>query len=182
MKNLIQPKLILFDLDGTMVDTVPDLAHSIDDMMISLGREPCGEVKTRDWIGNGVPRLVKRALLGELNGEPPEADFDKAYPVFLKFYDKYNGEASKLYPGVREGLRALKAEGITLGCVTNKAEQFTLPLLKIFKIDHEFSVVVSGDTLPEMKPDPMPLLYAADKFGLAPNECLTESTLTSSPI
>ncbi|MCP4993612.1 MAG: phosphoglycolate phosphatase [Gammaproteobacteria bacterium] len=167
-----KPKLILIDLDGTLVDSVPDLAHCVDEMMVAIGREPYGEARVRDWVGNGVPRLVKRALVGALEGEPSEADFDQAYPIFLERYAKYNGEASQLYPGVRRGLDALKACEITLGCVTNKAEQFTLPLLKALGIYEDFSIVVSGDSLPKKKPDPMPLLHAADKFGASPDECL----------
>ena len=75
-----KPEMILIDVDGTLVDSVPDLAYCVDEMMAALDREPWGEERVRDWVGNGVERLVKRALIGALKGEPDEADFQRAYP------------------------------------------------------------------------------------------------------
>lgn len=166
------PQLILLDLDGTLVDSVPDLAHGIDEMMRQLGRPACGEDEVRNWVGNGVERLVRRALIGQLDGEPDEAEFAQAYPLFLDLYDKHNGEKSRLYPGVREGLDYLKSTDIHIGCVTNKAEQFTAPLLKALGIYDNFEIIICGDTLPQKKPDPLPLLHAAEHFGIAPAESL----------
>ncbi|MES9870462.1 MAG: phosphoglycolate phosphatase [Sedimenticola sp.] len=167
-----KPKLILIDLDGTLVDSVPDLAHCVDTMMERLGREPYGADMVRNWVGNGVERLTRRALIGQLDGEPSDEDFDQAYPIFLDLYDKHNGENSCLYPGVREGLSYLKTTGIRMGCVTNKAEQFTVPLLKALGVYDDFEIVISGDSLPKKKPDPMPLLHAAEHFGVSPSESL----------
>lgn len=167
-----KPRMILIDVDGTLVDSVPDLAWCVDELMRRLGREPHGEAKVRNWVGNGVERLVRRALIGQLEGEPPEADFEKAYPIFLELYAENTSKRSRLYPGVREGLDYLKAQGYLLGCVTNKATQFTLPLLKDLGIHDDFGIVVSGDTLPVKKPDPQPLLHAAAHFGVAPAESL----------
>ncbi|MEA2079626.1 MAG: HAD hydrolase-like protein, partial [Pseudomonadota bacterium] len=163
-----KPQMILIDVDGTMVDSVPDLAFCIDEMMQKLGREPCGEARVRDWVGNGVERLVQRALIGQLDGEPDEADFDRAFPVFLDLYADNTSRRSVLYPGVREGLDDLKAAAYALGCVTNKAERFTVPLLKDLGIYHNFSIVISGDTLAYSKPHPAPLLHAAEFFRLDP--------------
>ena len=81
-----KPEMILIDVDGTLVDSVPDLAWCVDTMMVELGREPCGETRVRDWVGNGVERLVRRALVGALQGEPDEVDFERAYPLFLALY------------------------------------------------------------------------------------------------
>jgi len=167
-----KPKLILIDLDGTLVDSVPDLAFCVDEMMRCLGRPPHGEAKVRDWVGNGVERLTRRALIGQLDGEPSAADFERAYPIFLELYDRHNGKNARLYPGVREGLDYLKSTGIHLGCVTNKAEQFTRPLLKALGIHDYFEIIISGDSLPRKKPDPMPLLHAARHFGIQPSEAL----------
>jgi phosphoglycolate phosphatase len=158
--------MILIDVDGTMVDSVPDLAFCIDEMMQTLGRERWGEARVRDWVGNGVERLVRRALLGQLDGEPDEADFDRAYPVFLDLYADNTSRRSVLYPGVREGLDYLKAAGYALGCVTNKAGRFTVPLLKDLGIHDKFAIVISGDTLQYSKPHPAPLLHAAEFFKL----------------
>ncbi|MES9874038.1 MAG: phosphoglycolate phosphatase [Candidatus Sedimenticola sp. 6PFRAG7] len=166
------PKLILIDLDGTLVDSVPDLAYCVDTMMEKIGRPAYGEDRVRDWVGNGVERLTRRALIGQLEGEPTDEDFEKAYPIFLDLYDKHNGEKSGLYPGVREGLNYLKTTGIRMGCVTNKAAQFTVPLLKALGVYDDFEIVISGDTLPKKKPDPMPLLHGAKHFGVDPSECM----------
>ena len=167
-----QPKLIMIDVDGTLVDSVPDLAYCIDEMMQKLGLQKWGEVKVRHWVGNGIPKLVERALTGELEGRPIKEVFDIAYPIFLDLYEDNTAERSYLYDGVREGLDYLKSQGYQLGCVTNKSEQFTHPLLKVLGIFNDFKIIISGDTLAKRKPDPMPLLYCAEHFNLKPEECL----------
>jgi phosphoglycolate phosphatase len=166
------PDLILCDLDGTMVDSVPDLARGVDDMMASLGMPVRGVDKVREWVGNGVERLVKRALLNHLKGEPDEALYEKALPLFKQAYAKYNGQGSIPFPGVIDGLDWLKAQGFKLGCITNKPGQFTLPLLKSLKLDTYFSLTISGDSLPKKKPDPMPLLYGAEYFKVPSSKAL----------
>jgi phosphoglycolate phosphatase len=168
----IKPSMILIDLDGTLVDSVPDLAYCVDELMARLGRPPHGEAAVRNWVGNGVERLVRRALIGQLDGEPSDADFERAYPIFLELYSENTSKRSVLYPGVREGLDYLLTNGYPLGCVTNKAAQFTLPLLKDLGILDAFGLVVSGDTLPEKKPHPAPLLHAASHFGVGPSRAL----------
>lgn len=169
---MLQPKMILCDLDGTLVDSVPDLTFCVDAMMERLGRAPRGEAAVRTWVGNGVEKLVCRALTGQLEGEPDAADYALAYPLFLALYAENTYNRSILYPGVREGLDFLASAGYPLGCVTNKAAQFTEPLLSHLGIRERFTLVVSGDSLPRKKPDPMPLLHAADHFGVAPAEAL----------
>ncbi|MGB0722995.1 MAG: phosphoglycolate phosphatase, partial [Gammaproteobacteria bacterium] len=166
------PKMILIDVDGTLVDSVPDLAFCVDEMMTRLGRDPHGVDKVREWVGNGVERLVRRALVGQLDGEPHDEDFDAAYPIFLELYAENTSKRSHLFAGIREGLDWLKAQGYRLGCVTNKAERFTLPLLKALDVYDDFEVVISGDTLPVKKPDPRPLLHAAEFFGVSPDDSL----------
>lgn len=166
------PEMILIDVDGTLVDSVPDLAWCVDTMMTELGHAPHGEALVRDWVGNGVERLVRRALIGKLNGEPEDADFERAYPLFLELYADNTSKRSCLYPGVREGLDQLKSMNFRLGCVTNKAAQFTEPLLKDLGLYDDFSIVISGDTLTRKKPDPAPLLHAAEFFDCDPANAL----------
>ncbi|MBT3186129.1 MAG: phosphoglycolate phosphatase [Candidatus Thioglobus sp.] len=166
------PKLIMIDVDGTLVDSVPDLAYCVDELMVLMGREKWGEAKVRHWVGNGVPKLVERSLTGELEGTVDKSDFDKAYPIFLELYAENTSERSSLYDGVREGLDYMKSEGYTLGCVTNKAEQFTLPILRDLGIFNDFGIVISGDTLEKKKPDPLPLLHAAKHFGIDSKDSL----------
>lgn len=128
--SLKRPRMILIDLDGTLIDSVPDLAFSVDAMMRELGLPERGEPAVRNWVGNGVERLVQRALVNDLDGEPDAEQFAHALPVFMRIYQENTAGRSPLYPGVREGLDQLKAAGYRLGCVTNKAERFTVPLLR----------------------------------------------------
>ena len=169
---LARPQMVLIDVDGTLVDSVPDLAFCVDATMDQLGMPRRGESEVRLWVGNGVERLVRRALIGALDGEPDEALFNKAYPIYLELYDANVSERSMLYPGVREGLAWLKQQGFKLGCVTNKVAQFTLPLLKNLGVYDDFGIVICGDTLPQKKPDPAPLLHAAKHFGVSPHQSL----------
>ncbi|MCW9059760.1 MAG: phosphoglycolate phosphatase [Gammaproteobacteria bacterium] len=169
---LRKPEMVLIDVDGTLVDSVPDLAYCVDEMMKALDLPVHGEARVRNWVGNGVERLVRRALVGQLEGEPDEALFQRAYPIFLDLYADNTSKRSALYPGVAEGVAWLKAQGYRLGCVTNKAAQFTLPLLKDLGVHDDFEIIISGDTLPQKKPDPAPLLHAARFFGLEPEQAL----------
>lgn len=169
---MLHPKMILIDLDGTLIDSVPDLAYSVNAMLGRLGRPTRSEAEVRTWVGNGVERLVGRALIGALDGEPPPGDLARALPVFNAIYAENTSARSQVYPGVREGLDFLRGAGYPLGCVTNKAAQFTRPLLRNMGLLDSFGIVVSGDTLPEKKPHPAPLLHAAAHFGVAPAEAL----------
>jgi len=162
----------MIDVDGTLVDSVPDLAYCVDQMMIRLEMPIRGEERVRHWVGNGVPRLVERALTDELDGFPSQEAFDKAYPIFLDLYAQNSSVRSTLYEGVIEGLDYLKSKDCLLSCVTNKAEQFTLPLLKSLGIIDYFGIVISGDTLEKKKPDPLPLIHGANFFKINPKECL----------
>ncbi len=162
------PKLVLSDLDGTLVDTVPDLTKAVDDMMSHLYLPKRGEEKVRRWVGNGIDRLVKRALLDSDHGEPDPVLFKSALTVFKKIYATVNGHHSVLYPDVKNTLDWLMSQNFVLACVTNKAEQFTLPLLKSLNIHQYFQLIVSGDTLSKKKPDPLPLLHIADFFKIEP--------------
>jgi len=167
-----RPRLVLLDLDGTLVDSVPDLAWCLDAMLEQLGRPPVGEARARTWVGNGVRRLVCRALVGQLEGEPPEQDLAQALPLFMDLYAANTSGRSRPYPGVREGLDWLSAQGYPLACVTNKAARFTEPLLRDLDLWEYFRLTISGDTLAASKPDPLPLLHAAAHFGAPPAECL----------
>lgn len=166
------PQMVLIDVDGTLVDSVPDLAFCVDEMMRQLGLAERGEAAVRNWVGNGVERLVRRALVGQLIGEPDDASFNKAYPLFLDLYAENTSKRSVLYPGVKQGIAHIKSLGLSLGCVTNKAQQFTLPLLKELGIHDDFEIIICGDTLAKKKPDPLPLLHAAEFFNVAPENAL----------
>ncbi|MFZ5466640.1 MAG: phosphoglycolate phosphatase [Pseudomonadota bacterium] len=166
------PKMVLFDLDGTLIDSVPDLAYCVDEMMKLLDMPLRGEAAVRNWVGNGVERLVERALTNDLNGKPDAVLFARAMPIFNQLYLDNTSGRSFLFPGVKEGLEYVKSLGLRMGCVTNKAERFTVPLLKDLGVFDAFETVISGDTLPVKKPDPGPLFYAAGWFHCAPFDAL----------
>ena len=166
------PRAILFDLDGTLVDSVPDLAHGVDRMLEALGSEAAGPDSVRKWVGNGVERLVKRALTGELDAEPEPTVFEEALEIFLEHYRLANGRHSRLFPDVARTLETLHERGVALGCVTNKPEAFTHPLLDHFGLRSLFGTIVAGDTVAEKKPHPLPLWTAADELGIAREQTL----------
>ena len=169
---LKKPAMVLIDVDGTLVDSVPDLAYCVDEMLKALDMPVRGEARVRHWVGNGVERLVRRALINQLDGEPDDVLFEKAMPIFNALYAENTSKRSCLYAGVKEAMEFLKGTGVKIGCVTNKAAQFTLPIIKDLGLADYFEIVICGDTLAKKKPDPMPLLHAAEKLGVKPEESL----------
>lgn len=159
-------KMVMIDLDGTLIDTVPDLAAAANRMLADLGRKPWDEKHYRTWIGNGVPRFVKRALTGEMQAEPEAELNERALALFRRHYGEAVSALSRPYPGVVEALEQLTVQGYSLACITNKAEAFTLPLLKNLELGKYFKLVLSGDSLPKQKPDPLPLQHACKHFGI----------------
>lgn len=160
----------LFDLDGTLVDTAPDLAAAANRMLADLGRPALEAVQIRDYVGKGVVNLVNRCF--EATGGGGEEERRRAMESFERHYTAGIADRSRPYPGVVDGLAALQRAGIALGCVTNKAGRFTEPLLELTGLRGYFGVVVSGDTVERKKPHPDPMLYAAGKLGADPAETL----------
>ena len=166
--KLKRPDMVLIDVDGTLVDSVPDLAWCVDAMMRELGMPERGEKRVRHWVGNGVERLVQRALVNQLDGEPETELYEKALPIFRDLYSENTSKRSCLYDGVEQALDFLKTTGVRMGCVTNKASQFTLPLLQDLGVRDYFEIVICGDEVEHKKPHPLPLLMAAEKLGTSP--------------
>src|ERR1035437_9949129 len=158
-------KAILLDLDGTMLHTAPELAESANRMLSDLTRPAVSQELLMSYIGNGIVWLVKRALTGDMHAEPEASLYDKALPVFEKHYTELLLQ-SKPFTGVLQGLDEMKAAGFRLGCITNKVARYTEPLLKGIGLAHYFDIILSGDSLPEKKPHPLPLLHAAQFFGV----------------
>lgn len=174
-KNLRFPlrvKAVMIDLDGTLADTIPDLAEAANMMLRELGRPALGRELLRTFVGKGIPRLVERALAGSLEGGVPAALMERALPIYERCYAEVNGKHTVVFPGVSEGLQALRAMQLPLACVTNKAERFTLALLEHLQLARCFEQVIAGDTLPQKKPDPDPLLHACRGFGIAARDML----------
>ena len=168
-KNL---KAIAFDLDGTLIDSVPDLAAATQATLLELDLPSCTEGQVRTWVGNGARVLMSRALSFALNREVEQDELDNAMPKFMLHYQENLQQHSQLYPDVKSVLEQLSKLDYPLAIVTNKPHEFTIPLLEAFEIRHYFSSILSGDSLAKMKPDPMPLTHLLSHWQLQPNELL----------
>lgn len=165
-------KAVTIDLDGTLADTIPDLAAAANSMLGELGRPALEVDRIRTFVGKGIPNLVERAL-ADAFGPAVSADLAaRALPLYERCYAEINGRHTVVYPGVSEGLRALRDMRLPLACVTNKSGRFTAPLLERLGLARFFEQVIAGDTLSRKKPDPAQLIHACRGFGIAPAEML----------
>ncbi|WP_110687568.1 phosphoglycolate phosphatase [Salinicola aestuarinus] len=165
-------RLVAFDLDGTLIDSVPDLAAALDATLEEHGLSSAGEARVRDWVGNGSRKLVERALAFALGRDPETSTIDAALARFLSHYAEAPCHRTRLYPGVMEGLEALSQRNLSLCLITNKPRAFIAPILESLGLDQYFVATLGGDSLPEKKPHPMPLLHLAARFDVAPAACL----------
>lgn len=164
--------LVTFDLDGTLIDSVPDLAVAVDAMLDELGAPPAGEQRVKNWVGNGSRKLIERAL-SHAFGELPDAQrVDNALERFLHYYAQAPCVRTRVYPGVQDALGALRERGLSLALVTNKPYAFIAPILEALSLADYFELTLGGDSLARKKPDPAPLLHVAETFGIAPRACL----------
>ncbi len=162
---------VVVDLDGTMIDTVGDIATAANRMRASLGFAPLADEVIKNFVGKGIPNLVSQTLK-DVVGEVGATALKVAIGVFERHYEQCATDTFVIYPGVLEGLNALKTAGFRLGCITNKAEKFTLPILEKAGLLGFFEIVVSGDTVAERKPHPLPVLHAAEFFNVQPAQLL----------
>ncbi|MDI1308730.1 MAG: phosphoglycolate phosphatase [Methylotenera sp.] len=167
---MFRVKAVMLDLDGTLVDSAPEIASAINLMLADLNLPVLPEKQVESYIGEGAAVLIKRCLnsqlhITRLNDEPDTALFAQAESSFFSHYAN-NVSDSKPYDGVVEGLQALRNKGLKLACVTNKPEKFTLPLLHKSGLAEFFEIVVSGDSLPKKKPDPMQLQHICEKLDI----------------
>lgn len=161
-------RLIAFDLDGTLIDSAPDLVEAVNYALTKLDKPTHSQATIQQWIGNGADVLVKRALLNNWHvGEIPD-DFEIAFELFKTYYAEHDWVHSRLYEGVLETLQTLKNDGFKLACITNKTARFTNPLMETAGLAPYFDFIASGDTFAEMKPNPLPLLETAKLFNVAP--------------
>lgn len=164
--------VIVCDLDGTLVDTAPEIAEAANRTLSELGLAPFPLPAIRKLIGSGSRELAGRLLRLRLRRELGEDEIESAFTVYLGHYGRLLGQFSRTYPGVASVLERLKAEGRRLGCVTNKLAVHTAPLLRMLALDRLFDIVLSGDSLARRKPDPLPLLYACQKLKTAPQRAV----------
>ena len=170
-------RAVLIDLDGTLVDSAPDIAAAVNGMLHEWGRPALPLDTVKGFIGNGVPTLLRRVLAcSAIDDCAHDGAHDGAYESALRAFERHyaatNGVSGRVYAGVPEGLRALRAAGLLLGCVTNKPGAATDALLARCDLTPFFDVVVAGDSTAFMKPHPAPLLYACRRLGVAPARCV----------
>ncbi len=154
------------DLDGTLLDTIPDLAAAANAMLVDLGRDALPEASIRSFVGKGAEVLVRRTLAA--SGLRADDGFPEARDRFFANYRALNGRHARAFDGVLEGLASLRRQQIALACVTNKPYEFVEPLLRQTALLDYFAFSIGGDSLPTKKPDPGQLLEACRRFGLAP--------------
>lgn len=173
LHTILQGKrLIAFDLDGTLIDSVPDLAAAVVRTLNGLGLPEPDEAEVRNWVGNGAPVLVERALNWALQAVPDSSLQQRAYDAFMVHYGAAPNTLTTLYPGVKQALQSLYQQGLTLVLITNKPERFIEPLLNHFEMLDYFTQWIGGDSLAEKKPHPLPLLHAAQHCQIPPTECV----------
>jgi phosphoglycolate phosphatase len=164
----LRARAVIIDLDGTLLDTAADLAAAVNLMRIELGRPALPLATVASYVGKGAEVLVHRALGGGLDARVDDALHARGHDAFMRHYAVENGRQARAYAGVREGLDALRAKGLRLACVTNKPQAFAEPLLARCGMAADFELVLGGDALARRKPDPMPMLFAAQRLGAAP--------------
>ena len=157
--------LALFDLDGTLVDSAPDISLALNSALTDSSLPVLGEHKVRSYIGEGSKRLVHRAITRKYEGVADKNLYDQVSKKFLDNYADNIFIKSKIYPKVKETLCELRNHKISLGCVTNKPYEFAISLLKATDLIKYFAIIIGGDSLPKKKPDPEPIIYAIKKLG-----------------
>jgi phosphoglycolate phosphatase len=160
----------IIDLDGTMLDTVPDFQVAINRMRFEFNLAPIGQGLVKLIVGKGSENLIRSVLAVDFDPAQAETHLAAAMASYQRHYLSINGQYSTLFPDVVTGLDALKGAGLRLACVTNKPIAFTLPLLAQKGLAGYFEVVYGGDSLPRKKPDPLPLLQVCADFALAPRQ------------
>lgn len=166
------PRAVLFDLDGTLVDSVPDLTRCVNAALAAMRQPVVTQRQVRGWVGNGASRLLHRALTGQRDGQAPAAEHAAALAIFNEHYAAEPGRYSRLYPGVAATVTALRKTDMVLGVVTNKPSRFVAPLLTLLGLGDAFTCQVGGDSTARLKPDPLPVWHALGLLDCAPDRAL----------
>lgn len=169
-KSLHNIRAVAFDLDGTLVDSMPDLAAAANTMLPLLGRPTLAMAKVQSYVGDGIGNLVRRALAQGAAQEVPDEEFQRGLQIFLEVYAVHCADKTVPYPGVVDGLALLRRRGLPLAVVTNKHSALAVKILEVLGLAGEFSLILGADSLPERKPSPLPLLHVCEALGIVPHE------------
>ena len=169
MSTAFDVDAVIVDLDGTMVDTIGDFEVALGRTLAELGHAPVGRAFIERTVGKGSEHLIRRTLA---EAGAPAALYDAAWAAYQRHYLAINGRHSAVYPGVAEGLAALRALGLPLACLTNKPGSFARPLLVAKGLDAFFAHAFGGDAFERKKPDPLPLQRTCEALGTAPARTL----------
>lgn len=159
---------IAFDLDGTLCDSVPDLAAAANATREHMGLQPLPVDAVESYVGDGLANLVHRVLTDSRDGMAEQEEWEKAFTFYIRYYRDHLSDHTRAYPETEAGLGLLKTLGIPLVVITNKNEILAAELLKQLGLADYFSLILGGDSLPEKKPSPMPLLHAAEVLNIDP--------------
>lgn len=157
----------LFDLDGTLVDSLEDLTDAVNHIRDAFARQPLTADAVRLKVGKGARNLIEQ-VLPDVTGN----DIDHALDLFLEFNKQHIADKSRLYPGIQEALQGLAARDIKLAVISNKHEDLSTLMLQTLGIHDLFECVCGGNTFPEWKPSPLPLLKVSERLAVAPHECV----------
>lgn len=162
---------VLFDLDGTLIDTAPEIGEALNLCLVELGLPRVDAAKVRSWIGFGTQNLISEAL-AERQGPEGPIEVESVMPLFSRNYRRVNGQIGRLYPGVFETLTALKARGVPMGLISNKESEFARPLLAAHRLRHVFDAAVFGDTLAAKKPSASTVRHCMERLQTTPPRTL----------
>lgn len=159
---------VAFDLDGTLCDSIPDLAAAANAMRMHFGQQPLPQEVVAGYVGDGIAKLVHRVLTDNTDGEADASRWEEGFTFFVRYYREHLSDFTRPYPETEAGLGLLKSLGIPLVVVTNKNEVFAVELLQQLGLADYFSLILGGDSLSEKKPSPLPLLHAAEVLNIDP--------------
>ncbi len=163
-------KLIIFDLGGTLIDSLPDIAIAINNMLLDIGKASYSDETIKKWLGNGLKMLVKRALTGtrDVDNDFNDSLFQTAFALFIEKYNEQNYKNTRLYPNVKTTLKILSERKFQMAVITNNPEQVVDLLLKQCGIESYFKIYLGSNSLPKKKPNALPLLHVCQQLQIKP--------------
>ena len=170
MSQIADIKLICFDLDGTLVNSVPDLRLALNSMLDDLLLPNVNGLIVKTWVGDGIPKMVERCLLHVQDKTISDVELTQAVTIFEGYYQQFLNTESGLYPAVKSTLFSLQDKGYKIALITNKSEKFLPKLLKYFGINRCFDLLIGGDTLVKNKPDAMQVNHACEHFNISQSQ------------